>query len=389
MAGAEPADVEHRLAHGREQRPHPLEVGGRAADHEHQLGRLRRPTPRRRPAHRPWRRRGRRAPPPSPRSARARTTRCRAAARRARSLAAGPRSPPTSERTTSPFGTIVTTMSLRRGERAGDAAADGVRQRRRRGSAATPGATSNSCSGWPARARCEAIGRPMTPRPMKPTRGGDADAFIEGLRGSTKGGRKRQATRRAAAGPNAGPLARYCPIPRSRRWRTLVMASPRFLAACAAALLLGLGPVAASAQTTLTMSSWVGPTHSLTRDVLGGVGRIGREGDQRPGQVPDAAQASLGAARHLRRGARRPGRRLLRHRQLHAGAPSAAADRRAARRRRHRRDQLGRVLAHPLEVLAAGQRIQGREAARRVHPRPGPDVPGQEAGDHASPISPA
>ena len=46
------------------------------------------------------------------------------------------------------------------------------------------------------------------------------------------------------------------------------MASPRFLAACATALLLGLGPVTASAQTTLTMSSWVGPTHLLTRDVL-------------------------------------------------------------------------------------------------------------------------
>jgi TRAP-type C4-dicarboxylate transport system substrate-binding protein len=46
------------------------------------------------------------------------------------------------------------------------------------------------------------------------------------------------------------------------------MASPRFLAACATAVLLGLGPVAASAQTTLTMSSWVGPTHLLTRDVL-------------------------------------------------------------------------------------------------------------------------
>jgi len=46
------------------------------------------------------------------------------------------------------------------------------------------------------------------------------------------------------------------------------MASPRFLAACATALLLGLGPVAASAQTTLTMSSWVGPNHLLTKDVL-------------------------------------------------------------------------------------------------------------------------
>jgi len=46
------------------------------------------------------------------------------------------------------------------------------------------------------------------------------------------------------------------------------MATPRFLAACATAVLLGLGPVAASAQTTLTMSSWVGPNHLLTKDVL-------------------------------------------------------------------------------------------------------------------------
>ncbi len=46
------------------------------------------------------------------------------------------------------------------------------------------------------------------------------------------------------------------------------MSSPRLLAACATALLLGLGPVVASAQTTLTMSSWVGPNHLLTRDVL-------------------------------------------------------------------------------------------------------------------------
>ena len=51
------------------------------------------------------------------------------------------------------------------------------------------------------------------------------------------------------------------------------MASPRFLAACATALLLGLGPVAASAQTTLTMSSWVGPTHLLTRGRAAASGR--------------------------------------------------------------------------------------------------------------------
>ena len=29
------------------------------------------------------------------------------------------------------------------------------------------------------------------------------------------------------------------------------------------------------------------------------------------------------------------------------------------------RDQLGRLLAHPLEVLPEGRRVQGREAARR------------------------
>ncbi len=42
------------------------------------------------------------------------------------------------------------------------------------------------------------------------------------------------------------------------------------LATFAATLAFALAPVAATAQTTLTMSSWVGPTHLLTRDVLGG-----------------------------------------------------------------------------------------------------------------------
>ena len=42
------------------------------------------------------------------------------------------------------------------------------------------------------------------------------------------------------------------------------------LAAVAAALCLALGASAAAAQTTLTMSRWVGPNHLLTRDVLGG-----------------------------------------------------------------------------------------------------------------------
>ena len=45
---------------------------------------------------------------------------------------------------------------------------------------------------------------------------------------------------------------------------------PTTLAAAATALWLALGASAAQAQTVLTMSSWVGPTHLLTRDVLGG-----------------------------------------------------------------------------------------------------------------------
>ena len=46
------------------------------------------------------------------------------------------------------------------------------------------------------------------------------------------------------------------------------MPSLRPIAACAATLLLGFASFAAQAQTTLTMSSWVGPNHLLTRDVL-------------------------------------------------------------------------------------------------------------------------
>jgi TRAP-type C4-dicarboxylate transport system substrate-binding protein len=42
------------------------------------------------------------------------------------------------------------------------------------------------------------------------------------------------------------------------------------LASALTALLLALGAGTAAAQTTLTMSSWVGPNHLLTRDVLGG-----------------------------------------------------------------------------------------------------------------------
>ncbi len=42
----------------------------------------------------------------------------------------------------------------------------------------------------------------------------------------------------------------------------------RYVAACTVALALAAAAPLASAQTVLTMSSWVGPTHLLTRDVL-------------------------------------------------------------------------------------------------------------------------
>ena len=110
----------------------------------------------------------------------------------------------------------------------------------------------------------------------------------------------------------------------------------------------------AAAQTTLTMSSWVSPTPSADQGRAGGLGTAGREGHQRPRQAADAAQASLGRARHLRRGQGRPGRCLLRHRELHARpARPAAACAELPGRRRHRRDQLGGLLAHPLEVSSS------------------------------------
>ena len=291
-----------------------------------------------------------------------------------------PWSPPTSARTTSPFGTMVTTMSLAAASAAGDAAATAFGSVAAR-AAATPGAASKSCSGWPARARCEAIGRPMTPRPMKPTRGGDADAFIEGLRDRRRTVASRKLRAALQRGRTAGPLCTILPHPpftSLENPRHGIASLPRRLRHGPAARPRPRRRVGTDHAHHVELGRADPPAH---QGRARGLGRHGREGDQRPGQVPDAAQASLGPARHLRRGARRPGRRLLRHRQLHAGAPSAAAARRAAGRRRHRRDQFGRVLAHPLEVPAGGQRVQGREAARRVHPRPRPDVPGEEAGD--------
>jgi TRAP-type C4-dicarboxylate transport system substrate-binding protein len=70
----------------------------------------------------------------------------------------------------------------------------------------------------------------------------------------------------------------------------------RPFALLAAALALIAGAPAASAQTVLTMSSWVPPTHSLTRDVLVAWSKEVEKASKRPHQVRDAAQASVGAS---------------------------------------------------------------------------------------------
>src|SRR3990170_246652 len=118
----------------------------------------------------------------------------------------------------------------------------------------------------------------------------------------------------------------------------------------------------------------LGATDAPPHHLAGQLGGRRREGHRRPRQIPVAAEGARRAAGHLRRGARRPGGPVVRHRELHAGAPHPAADGRAARRRRYRRGQLGGLLAHPLEAFPQGRREQRRQAARGVDAWPGADV---------------
>src|SRR5438045_3194356 len=67
------------------------------------------------------------------------------------------------------------------------------------------------------------------------------------------------------AWPARGERYTFC---RPRPAPETPMHALRPFALLAAALALIAGAPAASAQTVLTMSSWVPPTHSLTRDVL-------------------------------------------------------------------------------------------------------------------------
>ena len=158
------------------------------------------------------------------------------------------------------------------------------------------------------------------------------------------------------------------------------MKSMRILApVLVAAAFFGAVPVA-GAQTVLTMSSWVGPTHLLTRDVLQAWATSvekatnGRVKFQMLPKAPSAAPGTFDAVRDglvdvsYVTASYTPARHPL---PLLAELPGAGAT---------RRDQFGRVLAHPLEVPAGRQRIQGRQAARRLHARAGPDVHGEEEG---------
>jgi TRAP-type transport system periplasmic protein len=96
------------------------------------------------------------------------------------------------------------------------------------------------------------------------------------------------------------------------------------VAMLAAASLAGL-PSLATAQTTLTMSSWVSPTHPLTKNVVVAWGdqvekaTNGRVKFQMLPKHPSAPPGTFDAVKEGLIG------RLLRHRELHPGPPCAPA----------------------------------------------------------------
>ncbi len=80
---------------------------------------------------------------------------------------ASPSAPNATSRTSRPEGSMVTTMSDAAATSAGVVASRTFRNRRRRASPAA-GFRSSTVTGYPAAARCPAIGPPMTPSPIKP-----------------------------------------------------------------------------------------------------------------------------------------------------------------------------------------------------------------------------
>src|SRR5262245_23834925 len=139
---------------------------------------------------------------------------------------------------------------------------------------------------------------------------------------------------------------------------------------------------AAGAQTTLTMSSWVPPSHALTKDVLtvwaqnvekASNGRVKLQ------MLPKHPSAPPGTFDAVKDGL------------VDVSYVTAAA--RVARWRRHRRNQFGGLFADPLEALARHRRIQGRQAAGGLYARPRPNVQYQAtdqqsrgSGGHENPL---
>ncbi len=110
--------------------------------------------------------------------------------------------------------------------------------------------------------------------------------------------------------------------------------------------------------------------HAHPFAVAGGVVRRSRRRDLQSRQVQHPAEGGGCAAGDLRRGARRPGRRVLRRARLYARTLPAHPARRAAVQRRLGRGHVGRVPAHPRQVLRQDRRAPRPEGDRGLHARP-------------------
>ena len=232
-----------------------------------------------------------------------------------------------------------------------------------------------------ARAQVERAGLRIESKwPVRSVRRAPPGAEVRFLRPRPRG--PDSAAPRVSLRPSRSPLLHY--RPRSdRRFRDggSDMRIPMRLALAATIAIGAMAPARPSAaQTTLTMSSWVSPQHHLTSVVLQGWAtevEKATSGRVKFTMLPKHPSAPPG---HLRRGPRRPGGPLLRHRELHAGAPHPAADGGAARRGRHRaRSTRWPTRASTGSTSSKVGEYKGVKLLGGVHPRAGPDVH-QEAG---------
>ena len=156
----------------------------------------------------------------------------------------------------------------------------------------------------------------------------------------------------------------------------------RFLLVALIAGVVAVAQPALAQTTTLTMSSWVSPQHHLTANVLQGWAtevEKATNGRVKFTMLPKHPSAPPGTFDAVRDGlvdlsfvtaSYTPARHILPLMPELPGSGETALD------------QLGRLLAHLLEALPQGRRVQGREAAGRLHARPGPDVHQEAGGIH-------